>query len=836
MTGAAKLSPKDVETQIAELIAETQGDPLAFVMVAFPWGEGELEKFDGPDKWQADVLNDIRDGLITIDEAIQIATASGHGIGKAQPKSLVVDTPTGPVRWGDLQPGDLLFGKNGLPTRILVRHEQGIRPIYRVKFSDGSETFADAEHLWSVRGRQHRRKGLKGWSEMTTQEILEAGVLRLNGKAQAAQWEIPQQEAVAYPHRDQPISPYVLGAWLGDGAKASGRITNADSEVWSTIEETDALGPLDARGLCRSVLGLQARLRDLGLLGAATDEVRVPARYKHTNERDRLSMLQALLDTDGWVEGNGQASFCSTSFGLVEDVVWLARSLGLQARIRAPKSPFYYDEGGVRVQGKPAFTCGITWDGRTRLFRIERKQAKLTKAEDRYQKRWITEIEYSHDEEAMCVTVDAKDSLYLTNDFIVTHNSALVAWIILWAMSTMIDTKGVVTANTEAQLKTKTWPELAKWHRLCLCGHWFEFTATALYSNLPGHEATWRMDQIAWSEARPEAFAGLHNQGKRVLLVFDEASAVADVIWEVAEGALTDEDTEIIWCAFGNPTRAKGRFRDCFGRFGHRWVKRQIDSRTAKMTNKAQMEKWIEDYGLDSDFVKVRVLGQFPSADVSALFNPDTLRESMKRRYTEREISFAPKITGVDVARQGMDDSVFCHRQGLVMFPLEPMHIMDTVLVSQRLAASIEKRGGSHGCFVDATGGYGVGVIDAFRSHGGKCTEVYFSGKATDPRYFNKRSEMYFDLKVWIDNGGALPPDEDLYEELCAIHYEYKGDKLKIVDKEQVRDELGRSPDRADAAALTFAYSVTPPRDPLAALRNASRQRGRGFNYNPLED
>ena len=124
------------------------------------------------------MLNDIRDGLITIDEAIQIATASGHGIGKAQPKSLVVDTPTGPVEVGDLQPGDLLFGKNGLPTRILVRHEQGIRPIYRVKFSDGSETFADAEHLWSVRGRQHRRKGLKGWSEMTTQEILEAGVLR----------------------------------------------------------------------------------------------------------------------------------------------------------------------------------------------------------------------------------------------------------------------------------------------------------------------------------------------------------------------------------------------------------------------------------------------------------------------------------------------------------------------------------------------------------------------------------------------------------------------------------------------------------------------------------
>jgi hypothetical protein len=108
--------------------------------------------------------------------------------------------------------------------------------------------------------------------------------------------------------------------------------------------------------------------------------------------------------------------------------------------------------------------------------------------------------------------------------------SALVAWIILWAMSTLEDTVGVVTANTETQLKTKTWVQVAKWYRLCLTREMFKMTATALFSNDPEHERTWRMDMVPWSERNTEAFAGLHNKGKRILLVFDEASAIPDMM------------------------------------------------------------------------------------------------------------------------------------------------------------------------------------------------------------------------------------------------------------------------------------------------------------------
>jgi hypothetical protein len=174
--------------------------------------------------------------------------------------------------------------------------------------------------------------------------------------------------------------------------------------------------------------------------------------------------------------------------------------------------------------------------------------------------------------------------------------STVAAWVILWGLSTMPNTRVVVTANTDSQLRTKTWPEVTKWLRLMINRDWFKATATAVFSAQAERERLWRADAIPRSEENTEAFAGLHNKGRRVILIFDEASAIADKIWEVSEGALTDEGTEIIWLAFGNPTRNIGRFRECFGRFRHRWHHGHIDSRDVEGTNKAQLEQWVRDY------------------------------------------------------------------------------------------------------------------------------------------------------------------------------------------------------------------------------------------------
>jgi len=202
--------------------------------------------------------------------------------------------------------------------------------------------------------------------------------------------------------------------------------------------------------------------------------------------------------------------------------------------------------------------------------------------------------------------------------------SALVAMIIIWAMYTFPDTKGVITANTEPQLKTKTWAELGRWFNLCwFSREFFTLHATSLTSKDPERAQTWRVDMIPWSKTNPQAFAGLHNSGKRQFMIFDEASEIEDIIWETAEGFLTDIDAQRFWLAFGNPTKNTGRFRECFdgGAHSEMWLTKQIDSRSVPITDRAYQTRLIKAYGEDSDYVRIRILGQFPRRGMMEFFS-----------------------------------------------------------------------------------------------------------------------------------------------------------------------------------------------------------------------
>ena len=401
--------------------------------------------------------------------------------------------------------------------------------------------------------------------------------------------------------------------------------------------------------------------------------------------------------------------------------------------------------------------------------------------------------------------------------------SALVAWIILWAVSTCPDTRGVVTANTENQLKGKTWAELAKWHRLCLCGYWFDCAATALISAQAGHGKTWRVDMVAWSERNTEAFAGLHNKGRRVLLIFDEASAIPDAIWEVSEGALTDAGTEIIWCCFGNPTRNTGRFRECFGRYAHRWNTRRVDSRTAAMTDKSQLAQWVEDYGEDSDFVRVRVRGEFPRAGDRQFISSDIVHEARGRSLKPDLYNFAPRILGVDVARSGSDQSVIIRRQGLACLKQRKFRGLDTVTLAGMVAKECREWGADK-IFVDGIG-VGAGVVDALRQVyglGPLVVDAVAGATALQPeRFLNRRAEMWTAMRKWLAEGGAVPDDAELAEQLCGL--EYAGTvsgKLKLESKDDMKARGLTSPDCADALALTF-YAPVPVTPPGTARRRA---------------
>jgi hypothetical protein len=394
--------------------------------------------------------------------------------------------------------------------------------------------------------------------------------------------------------------------------------------------------------------------------------------------------------------------------------------------------------------------------------------------------------------------------------------SALVAWIILWALSTLSDTRGIVTANTEGQLRTKTWPELAKWLALCANRHWFTYTATSLHSSRPGRDKTWRVDAITWSENNTEAIAGLHNKGKRAFALFDEASSIADGVWETIEGALTDAGTDLFWLAFGNPTRTTGRFRECFagGRFAHRWSPQQIDSRSVSMTNKTQIATWVKDYGEDSDFVRVRVKGVFPRAGTMQFIDGERVDQAIARELFKDPT--AALIMGVDIARQGEDQTVIRFRRGLDArgIPAVKFRIPDLMVTAGRVMELVNSWE-PDAVFVDGTG-IGWGVVDRLAQLG--CSTVRgidFGARAdrTDggdaaARYANKRAEMWGYMKEWC-KAGCLPDDRELIADLTAVDYGYDAsDAILLERKDDMRKRGLASPDDGDALALTFAYPV----------------------------
>jgi len=184
--------------------------------------------------------------------------------------------------------------------------------------------------------------------------------------------------------------------------------------------------------------------------------------------------------------------------------------------------------------------------------------------------------------------------------------SALTAFVVLWLMATRPDSRGTVTANTYVQLETKTWAAVQKWHKLCLIAPWFVCTTNRLYHR--ENKETWFCSPATCKEENSEAFAGQHAADASSFYIFDEASAVPDKIFEVAEGGLTDGHPFIF--LYGNPTRSTGKFyRVCFGNEQDRWVHKAIDSRDCALPNKELIGEWIETYGVDSDFVRVRVRG-----------------------------------------------------------------------------------------------------------------------------------------------------------------------------------------------------------------------------------
>ncbi|MDX6216772.1 MAG: replicative helicase [Frankiales bacterium] len=345
-----------------------------------------------------------------------IVIAGRPGLGKALALDTLLPTPTGWTTMGSVQVGDALIGADGLPTTVIAATEVMVgRPCYEVRFSDGTTIVADEQHQWLTSTRAERRgAGGKLSRVRTTAEL--AATVRCLSQDGRLNHSIATTAAVELPPRELPLSPYVLGVWLGDGHSAGARFTTADFELVMHLEaEGMEVRPQAGKMLCG--IG-QAVLRKLDVL----NNKHIPIAYLRASSAQRRSLLAGLMDTDGTVTTTGNLQFCVTSRRLAYDLRELVLSLGHRATITTK-----------RVRGRSEASCTaytVNWTTDDRTFRLERKHL-VHKDRTRYTQarngvRWITDVRPVDSVPVRCVEVDNSDHLYLASEaFLPTHNSTL---------------------------------------------------------------------------------------------------------------------------------------------------------------------------------------------------------------------------------------------------------------------------------------------------------------------------------------------------------------------------------------------------------------------------
>ncbi len=397
--------------------------------------------------------------------------------------------------------------------------------------------------------------------------------------------------------------------------------------------------------------------------------------------------------------------------------------------------------------------------------------------------------------------------------------------------------KGAALSITADNLKDNLWAELSKWQqRSPFLTTAFTWTKEKIYAN--EHPETWFLSARSFAkdanaEAIGRALSGLHSQFPFILL--DETGDMPVAVGRAAQQIFTGSPKDAAIIQAGNPTSTSGLLYESCTKASEAWniITITADPDDPNRTPRVSVEhaqEMIRTYGRDNPWVMATILGKFPPTGFNALLGPDDIDESVARVYKTTDIENEPVVLGGDVARQGDDASAIAKRQGRQAFPIRTLRIPDTMLLAQQFIREA-KEADCDAFMVDETGGYGAGVIDAMRQLNHDVIGVQFGGRPNDYRYFNKRSEMYFELAKWVKAGGCLPEDRELKEELCATTFVYQGDKFRIIEKELIKQQIGRSPDKADALALTFAMPVTR-RSRLPGVLQSKTSR---TEYNPYQ-
>ena len=366
---------------------------------------------------------------------------SGGG-GKAQSVESRVLTPFGWRRIGSLKVGDKICDTHGGAGSVIGVYPQGVRDLYRIKTHDGGETLACADHIWTawVSGHSYKRNGVFRTGEdsarnFTTQMLID-GMAR--GRTFILPTPEPCQFTVAGSKRGRhefvrrELDPYVLGVLIGDGTLSDERrvgFSSVDDEIVEYVCGAFNQDDVRKEGISyywrgESLAYLRTTLKKFGLAGCGSEDKFIPRIYLFGSIDERWALLQGLMDTDGWADIDGDTYYCTTSERLRDDVAHLARSLGAIVTV-CQKEPTYQGSNGGKLEGRTAWSLRIKLRDGKSAFRLWRKMDRADK-EFQFFGRRIVSIEPAQAGEAVCIRVSHPSSLYITDDFIVTHNTGLL--------------------------------------------------------------------------------------------------------------------------------------------------------------------------------------------------------------------------------------------------------------------------------------------------------------------------------------------------------------------------------------------------------------------------
>lgn len=382
--------------------------------------------------------------------------------------------------------------------------------------------------------------------------------------------------------------------------------------------------------------------------------------------------------------------------------------------------------------------------------------------------------------------------------------TAFQSWLTLWWLFSHYPCKVAITANTAHQLSDVLWTEIDKWARQLPEGfkNLLEFKSDKI--SLKGASDSFAVARTSRKE-NPEALQGFHSEN--MLFLVEEASGVPDVVFQVAEGALSTKGAKTVMC--GNPTRSDGFFYESFHSMRHMWHNITVSCHDGEYVSEEFLDGMKQKYGEDSNVYRVRVLGEFPTQSDDVLVPLYIVEEATRREIVPSPTT--PVIWGLDVARFGGDRSALAKRHGQVL--LEPIKTWQNkdlmelagIILTEYEACNYASR--PNAIYIDAIG-LGAGLADRLRELDLPAVAVSVSETASlKDRFGRLRDELFWTAREWFEGRDVfIPEDDTLIQEITSIRYKYLSTgKLKVESKDEMKRRGQRSPDVADAFVLTFS-------------------------------